>query len=71
MDEAEHAAVQVHVHDDAHMADVADVVPRTKKDKVTFPDIGEAFYRAAVPELHHGIMGQVVAEFSEYIACKT
>ena len=34
MDEAEHAAVQVHVHDDAHVADATDTAPRAEEDEI-------------------------------------
>ena len=70
VDEIEHAVVQVHVYDDAHMADAADIVARTEKDKVALPEIAEALHELAVPELHHGIVRQVIAELPEDIACK-
>ena len=71
VDETEHAAFQVNVHDDAHMADVADAVPRAEKDEVAFADVGETLDGDAFLELHHGVMGQVIAEFPEDIAGKS
>ena len=68
VDEAEHAAFQVHVHDDAHVPDFADVVPGAEEDEVALAQVGEAFDRDAVPELHHGVVGQVVSEFPEDVA---
>ena len=47
VDEAEHAAFQVHVHDDAYVADFTDVVPGAEEDEVALAQVGEAFDRDA------------------------
>ena len=68
VDEAEHAMVQVHVHDDAHVADAADAAPGAEEDEVALAEVGEAFHRPAVLGLQHGVVRQFVAEFPVHVA---
>ena len=53
------------------MADVADAAAGAEEHQVAFPEVSEAFHRAAFLELGLGIVRQVVAEFPENIACET
>lgn len=66
VDETEHAVFQVHIDDDAHVADLPDVVPGAEEDQVPFAQIAETFYRSAHPELCVGVVGQIHPELLEH-----
>ena len=65
MDETEHAVFQVHIDNNSHMADFADVVPGTEEDQVSLAQITETLHRPAHPELRVGVMGQIHSELLE------
>ena len=66
MDESEHPVFQVHIDDNAYMADLADVAPGAEEDQVALAQVAETFHRTAHLELGVGVMRQVHPELLEH-----
>ena len=66
MDESEHPVFQVHIDDNAHVADLADVAPGTEEDQVPLAQVAETLHRPAHLELGIGIMRKVHPELLEH-----